>query len=81
MDFKKRKLSFTLDGEKYSLDYPSMGNVRDYQKKLKKGKEGEELDILVSFFEELGLAEGVGWELESSHLTQLSEELLGTKKK
>jgi hypothetical protein len=81
LDFKKTTLKFKFQGEPYEINYPSVKQFDDYQKKASKAKESEYIELLIDFLSKLGLSKEVAYELEVDHLSALVEELAPNKKK
>lgn len=81
MEFKRKSLEFSFDGEKYKVKFPSVKQLSDFQKDMEaKGGSGD-LSDTVKFLEGLGLPQNVSYDLELEHLTVVMETISGSKKK
>lgn len=80
MEFKRKSLEFSFDGEKYKVKFPSVKQLSEFQKEVSV-KESAELSDTVNFLDRLGLPADVAYEMELEHLTVIMETISGSKKK
>ena len=78
-ELKRRKLEIKLDGKLTEMRFPSVKEVKEFAEGEKKAK--DKLDYALIFFEKLGLKKEISEGLELEHLTFITEEILGLKKK
>lgn len=79
LEFKKRQLEIDLYGEPVKLDFPTVGQYRAYEVKLK--KDGNESELMLDFIVELGMPKKSIDGLEPQHLKTIIETLVGEGKK
>ena len=80
MEFKakRRVMTVTIDETKYSVKFPTLGELDVYRQELKKADAGE--DLLSGFIENLGLPKDAQMMLEPSDLTEIVQLLTDQKK-
>lgn len=80
MEFKakRRVMTVTIDDTKYSVKFPTLGELDVYRQELKKADAGE--DLLSGFIENLGLPKDAQMMLEPSDLTEIVQLLTDQKK-
>ena len=82
MELKRRKLQIKLDGESYEMSFPTVKQMADYKTDLdSQDDDSQTIEVMANFFDSLGLPKEVCYSLELDHLSQISEELAGSKKK
>lgn len=78
LEFKRKVLEFTLDEVKYSLNFPSVNQQRDYAKDYAEAK--DTFECVMDFLATLGLPKNISGGMELSHLNQIIEALTEEKK-
>lgn len=81
MEFKRRVLKFTLDGESYEARYPRVKDVNNLMNLGDKLDEKKSLDKTLDFLEGLGIPKNVSEEFELPDLKELVKTLVGDGKK
>jgi hypothetical protein len=79
LELKKSVLELKIDGQVYTVKYPTLKAVKHFQEKTKDAGEAS-LDITLEFLASLGLPVNVSEELEPSHLQTIIETISGSKK-
>lgn len=79
LEFELKKLKLKFDGKVYEVNYPNVGDIREYNEKLK-AKEGDDLDLVVGLLEKLGLPRSASEKMLVEQLNTLVQELIKTKK-
>lgn len=80
LELKRRVLKIDMYGEEISLNFPTVGQFKLYEEKLRSKKESE-VSVMTEFLEELGLPSGKLEILEPGHLSEIISSLVGDKKK
>ena len=82
IEFKRTELKFNVYGEAVSMRLPNTKEFLDYQGKIKEFEEDEKkaIDIMLTFFDELGLKRDLAEEMEMQHLVQIAETIADQKK-
>jgi len=75
LEFKKTELAVTIYGAVHNLRFPTLGEVRAYS-----AKEGDVIELMISFLASLGLPEKAAETMEMGHLKELIEVLSSQKK-
>ena len=78
MEFFSKELEFKFNGEDQKCRFPTIRELKDYQKDYAKTE--EKLDVIEGFLIKLGLKEEVVQSLHMDHLTKIIEEISGAKK-
>ena len=81
MEFSRTKLKINLYGDLYEMKRPSVDESQNYARRVKDKDDGESMELLKEFLENLGLPGKALGEMEIDHLTQLMEGLMPGKKK
>jgi hypothetical protein len=79
LEIKKSVLAVKIDGKEYSIKFPTIKTVREFQLKVKESGE-QDLGVTLDFLASLGLPVAVSEELEPQHLQAIIEAISGTKK-
>ena len=80
IEFVKRELRIKLDGQEYTLVYPSNRKLQEHSIAVKGLEEDKVLDALVNFLDKLGLPKDIAWEMEPYMLEEILTELTSKKK-
>jgi 6-phosphogluconate dehydrogenase (decarboxylating) len=76
---KRRTLKVIVDDVSHMVKFPSLGELDQYRKEIK--KEGaDETDTLFNFLETLGLKKEVALSLEAGDVTEIVNIISGEKK-
>jgi hypothetical protein len=80
-DFDEEIVEFKLKGKSYKVRKPTNGEIKEYNKKIRSGEDGESTeDIFVEFLNGLGLEGDVYNKLNPSQAKKLVEALYGDEK-
>ena len=77
MELTTEKLNVKIDGVAYSLSYPTVKQMRGFEKK---GEEDVGIDDLCSFLVGSGLPKEVVENLQANHMNQIVGGLMGKQK-
>lgn len=80
IEFQRKKLKFKLDGQEYGFNFPTVGQYRSFNKKLKNMGEGNEFDCMIEFLVSMGLNAEIAEGMEVDHITAIFDEISGQKK-
>jgi len=82
VEFKRTEFVFKLDEKEYRVKHPSVMQVEALQKEYKKDDEKkQDLGVVISFLENLGLPKDVSYGMEPGHLETIVDSICGSKKK
>lgn len=82
MKLVRTSLEIDFYGEKITLRCPTYKEGKDYRDQLSAlEKDADATEVLMNFLEKMGLPKEKFMELEFSHVNEVMEFLLGTKKK
>tara|TARA_R110002126_G_scaffold14631_1_gene61110 strand:- start:565 stop:813 length:249 start_codon:yes stop_codon:yes gene_type:complete len=79
LKFVSRELKITFNEKVYMIRYPSVGDIRDYNKKLS-AKNAIELHVVAGMLETLGLPTKIVDQMEVPFIEAIVEELTARKK-
>ena len=77
--FKSRELKITFNEKIYMIRYPSVSDIRDYNKKLN-AKSAVELHVVAGMLETLGLPTKIVDQMEVPFIEAIVTELTARKK-
>ena len=80
LDLKRTKIELKIDGNVLGLTRPSVSQFEQYQKDYTGVEESEQLNVMRSFFETLGMPKAIFDSLEIEHLQLIVEAISGQKK-
>lgn len=76
---KRNVYKFKVYGKEYELASPTVRQVHQFNKKAK--EEGvDDVELSIAFINELGLPEDEAWEMETAHLKEIIDTVIGQKK-
>jgi len=78
LEFKKRELQFSWNGEVNRIDFPTVSKIKRLQ--AEQDKEKNEIDVLEGFLIDLGMKKEVFDEMEVDYITQIVEAVVNPKK-
>ena len=78
LNLETNNLKFKFNGKEQSMRFPTVKEWGSYRKKLK-GSEGEEAELMLKFFVDLGLDKKVAESLEAHHAESLVSALIEKK--
>lgn len=78
-EYKKRELKFKWEGDVHSVSFPTNRMLQEHLKKSSDEKE-DSLPLVIGFLEELGLKEGIGWDMEPYMLEDIMSEFSQKKR-
>jgi hypothetical protein len=78
LDFKKRVLKFSFDGNEYKIDYPNVRQTSKFSKDYEVAK--DKIEVVINFLDKLGFDKEVCEQMEMDHLNQILEKLTEAKK-
>ena len=79
---KKRVLKIkTGEGAEYKLSFPTVGQAKEFAKKMKASDEADSIDMVQDYLSELGLPKKVSNDMEPDDLAKISGILSGQQKK
>lgn len=78
IEFDRKKLKFKLDGKEHEVNFPTVGQLKAYQKANQESQ--DTFETTVDFLEKLGLEKEVCMGLEADHLKTIVEYISGQKK-
>lgn len=81
LDLDSEVVKVKYKGHAYDVRLPSVGEINNYSKELKKKGEEESFDLLVALLEKLGLPSEISMELSQASFEKLIAELIPSKKK
>lgn len=83
LEINKRVLEVKIDGVVYKLKYPTVLQLKQLSEAAKslESNKTEELELLISLLETLGLPKAVSYELEPEAFQKIIEILSGAQKK
>jgi len=80
LEFKSRELKLTFNDKIYMLNYPTVDDIREYNKKLNK-EDAVETDVVIEMLSLLGLPKNVSGKMEIPFIEEIITELTARKKK